>query len=238
MVDTVRSLALDIVEQAIIGEPRSQQRIIGPSEIGTACAHCLAAKLANWDEVEEAAWLPWTGTAIHAQLERVFEPLPGWLTETRVSVGRINGVEIKGTADLFHVPTGTVADWKYVGTTTHRNAKKGPSPVYRRQAHLYGLGFLRAGFDVKRVAICYLPRNGLTVRQSIWWEEDFDPTMALDALDRATSIAQALDAFPTIEERDEWITHQPRDPDCFSCTRYADWATQAPNDSLEALLGV
>lgn len=30
----VRAAALEIVEQAIIGEPRSQQRIIGPSEIG------------------------------------------------------------------------------------------------------------------------------------------------------------------------------------------------------------
>lgn len=230
----VRAAALDIVEQAIIGEPRSQQRIIGPSEIGTECEHCLAAKLANWDEVRDAAWLPWTGTALHAQLERVFEPLDDWLTETRVSVGRINGIEIRGTSDLFHVPTGTVIDWKYVGTTTHRKAKKGPSNVYHRQAHLYGLGFLRGGFNVKRVAICYLPRNGLSVRQSIWWEEDFNPLVALDALDRATEIAKRLEAFPTTEERDAWITSLPRDPDCYSCERYAD----NPKDPLSALLGV
>ena len=234
----VREEALEIVEQAIIGEPRNTQRTIGPSEIGTECEHCLAAKIAGWEEIQEAAWLPWTGTALHAQLERVFEPLPDWLTETRVSVGRINGVEILGTSDLFHVPTGTVCDWKYVGTTTHRKAKSGPSPVYRKQAHLYGLGFLRAGYSVSAVAICYLPRNGLNVRQAIWWEEPFNPTIALDALDRATGIAEKIEAFPSAEERDAWITSLPRDPDCWSCARYPDAPKRAPKDSLAAALGM
>ncbi|OJU44461.1 MAG: hypothetical protein BGN98_13835 [Microbacterium sp. 69-7] len=235
----VYDLAIDIVEQAMMQQPRNLQEHIGPSEIGSACLHCVAAKLAGWEQQPEAAWLPYIGTAMHAQLERVFEPLPDWLTETRVSVGKLAGRDLPGTADLFHIPTGTSVDFKIVGATTLRKAKRGPSPQYRTQGHSYGLGHLRAGREVHRVAVWYMPRNAMTLRQGYWWEEDFQPLIALEALDRAESIVADIRAFSTIEERDDWISGLPRDPDCFNCKKYPDWSETAGNtDSLEALLGV
>lgn len=233
-----RAAVISTIEKAIVGEPRSQQKMIGPSEIGTACEHCLAAKLAGWDEREEAAWLPYVGTAMHAYLEPVFTIGEGWLTETRVSVGMIGAFEVLGTSDLFHIPSGTVIDHKLTGATTLKKAKGGPTPVYRTQAHLYGLGFFRAGFPVNTVAINYLPRNAVSIKAGVWWEEPFDPLLALEALDRATDILKKLESFSSIEARDEYITSLPRDKDCYSCSRYPDAPKAAPTDSLDALIGV
>lgn len=227
-----------ILEAAIIGEPRSQQQAIGPSEIGAACLHCLAAKLAGWEQAPEAAWLPYLGTAVHAYLEKVFEPLAGWHTERRVSVGTLGGKEITGTSDLFDVEEGCVVDWKLVGQTTLRKAKGGPSPVYKAQAHLYGMGYVRAGFDVRDVAIYYLPRNAISLRHGVWWDEPFNPLLALDALDRATNLLAKLEAFPTIEQRDAYITSLPRDAECWDCARFHDAPKKAPADSLDAALGL
>lgn len=233
----VKAAVLSTIEKAIIGEPRSQQTMIGPSEIGTACEHCLSAKLAGWEQREDAAWLPYVGTAMHAYLEPVFSSTEGWLTETRVSVGRIGRFEVHGTSDLFHIPSGTVIDHKLTGATTLKKAKGGPTPVYRTQAHLYGLGFLRAGLDVNTVAINYLPRNAISLRHGVWWDEPFNPMIALDALDRAAKIVETLESFTSEEARDAYITSLPRDADCFSCARYYDAPKAAPKDSLDALLG-
>ena len=41
-----------LIQQMIANQPRSLQRIIGPSEIGNPCDHCLAARLAGWDKHE------------------------------------------------------------------------------------------------------------------------------------------------------------------------------------------
>lgn len=228
-------VAIDaILEAAMIGEPRSQQKLIGPSEIGSACEHCLAAKLAGWDQIPEAAWLPYIGTAVHAYLEGVFNPLDGWLTETRVSVGRIAGIEITGTSDLFHIESGTVIDWKLVGATTLTKAKRGPSKVYRAQANLYGLGFLRAGYDVNNVAIYYLPRNAVSLKQGVWWTEPFNPVIALEALDRATKLYGQI-----LEGGDDFIRALPRAKDCWDCERFADYPGHTPElSSLDSLLGI
>ena len=37
-----------LIEADIQNAPRELQREIGPSELGTDCVHCLAAKLAGW----------------------------------------------------------------------------------------------------------------------------------------------------------------------------------------------
>ena len=94
------------IETAIGGQARSQQTRIGPSELGMDCLHCLACKLAGIPEKRDAAWLPWVGTAVHAQLEDVFHAFNAaagtvrFLIETTVSVGEVAGVDITGHADL------------------------------------------------------------------------------------------------------------------------------------------
>lgn len=228
-----------IIEHAITQEPRTLQEAIGPSELAMDCEHCLAAKLAGWVKMPEAAWLPWIGTAVHAKLEEVFGPLPGWLTETRVNVGQIRGVDVLGTGDLYDIDEGCAIDHKIVGKSTLDAAKKGPSGQYRGQVHLYGLGFFRAGYDVQKVAINYLPRNDISMRRGHWFEEDWDPMIALAALERVERLADQLDALAqiSIETRDAYITKLPRSSKCFDCGKYPD-APKAPvPDSLAGLPG-
>jgi hypothetical protein len=235
MKNPVQSEIDAILEKAMIGEPRNMQQAIGPSEIGSDCEHCVAAKLAGWVQSEEAAWLPWVGTAMHAYLEPIFEKHPDYLTENRVSVAPW----LSGTSDLFHIPSGTNVDWKLVGATTLKSARRGPTPVYRVQAHCYGLGYFRAGFQVNNVAIYYLPRNAMSLREGIFWSEPFDPLIALHAIERAERMMDTLASFASIEERDAYITSLPRAKHCWDCKRYHDAPKASPKtQTAESLLGL
>ena len=237
--------ALGVIEAGIINQPRSLQRRIGPSEIGMACTACLAKKLAGYEETREAAWLPAVGTAVHAFLADLFardnerarkagDPAR-WGIEAPVYVGTVDGLPVRGTSDLFDFATGTVIDHKVVGVTTLRTAKAGPSPVYRAQVHLYGMGQVNAGHTVNQVGILYLPRNELSLRKAVLWSEPYDPGVARAALERADRLATNLRALASISEgtRDTWIQSLERTPGCFSCPRYPDWTPPPSRLSLE-----
>lgn len=228
-----------VIEHAITSHPRSLQRTIGPSEIGTPCDHCLAAKLAGWQETERGvAWLPTIGTAVHAWIQEAFVTSENarnavhttglrYLTEARVMVGYIDGQAIWGSTDLLDLEVGMTVDWKIVGATTLTSAKHGPKPGYRVQAHLYARGWNLAGHRVDHVAIAYLPRNAVSLDQAIWWHEPYDEQIATDALNRATGIARNLKALATLgaDVVDAWISALPRDPDCYDCARFPDAPT-------------
>lgn len=238
--------ALTVIENGIRQQPRSQQKLIGPSEIGTDCDHCLAAKLAGWEETErDVAWLPFIGTAVHAELASIFEASndraikagqrPRWKVEKRVEVGTIGGHHISGTCDLYDTATGTVLDWKIVGAQTLRTAKAAAKPVYRVQGQLYGLGQENAGHTPEKVAIAHLPRNAMSLAQAVIHVEDYDRQVAHEALERANRIHANLTTLAAISDdiRDSWITTQDRAEGCFSCPRYPDWVTQPSALSLE-----
>lgn len=185
---------VDVIQRSIAAHPRSLQKRIGPSEVGMDCTRRLIHKLAGDDEPEDGRipWKPAIGTAMHSQLEEWFnadnaayDPMQRWICEDRVSVGEVDGIgEITGSTDLFDTYTCTVLDHKIVGNSTltkYRN--HGPSRQYRTQAHLYGRGWVRRGWPVTRVAICFLPREGEWSKRYLW-TEPYDEQVALDALDR------------------------------------------------------
>lgn len=113
-----------LIEDDIQNAPRELQREIGPSELGTDCVHCLAAKLAGWPERRSPGWLPFIGTCVHAHFETMFRELNGepaaqfpytsednvhclaerWRPEYRVTVGRLQGLhggyDVTGSIDL------------------------------------------------------------------------------------------------------------------------------------------
>lgn len=216
---STRDDARRIVEQAILNQPRSQQTLIGPSEIGIDCDRCLGHKLAGTPQRQEVAWLPYIGTAMHAQLERVFldAGIDGrWATETKVWVGDIDGQEIHGSCDLYDDANGTVVDFKVVGATTLRMARIGPSAQYRIQAHLYGRGWQHNGAQVNAVAIWYLPRNATMLTEGVWWQENYDEQVAIDALARADALAQAI----RILGAEAILSTLQRKPGCYDCRRY------------------
>lgn len=216
-----------IIENHINGQPRSQQREIGPSELGTDCLHCLAARLAGWKRSQPVAWLPFIGTCVHARFEQLFsnpdremvtvhvadegsgvgehdETQYRFEAEKRVDVGEIHGLhglqKIHGSIDLYDAKTGMTIDWKITGSSTLRNVKaNGPSQQYRIQASLYGIGLENDHLECKRNAIYFLPRNSVSLADALPIEFDFDPKPGKWALSRAQLIVNLLDL---IEQED------------------------------------
>lgn len=193
-----------LIEDAIRNAPRTLQTALGPSELGIACDRCLIAALAGQPHYSDdaAPWLPTIGNAVHEWLEMaVVRHLAAtgtdrYIPEGKVAVGTLRGVDITGSSDVLDVHTGTVVDYKVVGTSTLRKVRSaGASLTYRRQAHLYGRGWALAGYDVRSVAVWFLPRNGFRVGDGLLWQEPYDEQVALDALDRANSLAGFIDAF-------------------------------------------
>lgn len=223
----------ELVANAINNQPRSKQKLIGPSEIGTACVRCLARKLAGVDKlplngVEDVAWLPAIGTAVHALLEEFFkadndlrisnDEDPRWLIEEKLDIGKIGDHEITGSCDLYDLQTNTVIDHKIVGQTKLKDVpRKGPGDQYRIQAHLYGLGWALRGFAVTEVAVKFYPRNHINLTAGYFWSEKYDESIALGALQRANNI---YDSVETSTDLNEYLKTLETSPDCFSCSEY------------------
>jgi hypothetical protein len=126
-----------------------------------------------------------------------------------------------GHCDCLDTDTWTVMDWKFPGTSKMSEYKsKGPSPLYRAQAHLYGKGWVDLGAPIKDVAIVFLPRGGFLSGMYIW-SEPYELVRAEAALERyydVTNLAVALDVehypqnyklIPTVRGHDctycEWF---------------------------------
>jgi hypothetical protein len=217
------------IEQRIAAHPRSLQRTIGPSEIGTPCLRKLGLKLSGAPTRERAAWRPTVGTAVHTWLADTFmranEALghSRYLIETTVEVGEVDGVTVRGSADLYDRATATVVDWKIVGPTTLKKVKaSGVSDVYRTQVQLYGNGFVRRGAPVDTVAVMFLPVSG-DLRDALYRPMPYDPNIASMALTRADAIAYAI----RLAGPERMIPELERVTDyCASC----DYFTPGTND--------
>ncbi len=98
----------EIITQAGIFSPRSQQVYIGPSEVGQECTRKLAYKLLDWKKVNETGggnWAAQVGTAIHSHLELIFSKFPDrFEVESKVKI-RAN---LAGTVDLYDKENGIV----------------------------------------------------------------------------------------------------------------------------------
>lgn len=189
----------DIIRRAIDGHPRSWQKRIGPSEIGTPCPRKLGYKLAGVPEVNRrTAWRPTVGTAVHSWLADAFmayndsQGFSRFLVELRVDVGDINGQPITGSVDLYDRVTCTAVDWKIVGPTTLKKARtSGPSDTYRTQVNLYGRGIIRRGLPVDSVAVMFLPVSG-ELSQAVYRPMPYDEMAAVQALSRAIGVDAAI----------------------------------------------
>lgn len=216
---------------AFIGaHPRSLQRKIGPSEIGTPCKRKLAYKVSDLpgSTRQRVAWRPAVGTAVHTYLEGVlnaFNESVGetrFLTETPVDCGVIGATPLTGSVDVYDVVTATVVDFKIVGPTSLRKARlSGASALYRTQVHTYGRGFVRAGWPVDHVAILWLPSAG-EITDAVFWSEPYDESVATEAIAQADALATAIrllgpDAvIPSLPRADDW---------CQSCPWFSPTAT-------------
>lgn len=209
------------VEHAIHNAPRSLQKALGPSEIGIECARRLGYKLADAPEVNVSdGWLATIGTATHAWLAEVFAGAnrmldqERFLCEQRVTVGSYAGQPVVGSTDLYDRVTRRVVDFKVMGKTTLTALRRhGPSGQYRSQGHAYGRGWIAAGHPVERVAVWGLPRNS-QLADSYLWEEPYDESVVVGALERLDGIATLVSAIgaPAVEllpTADSYCSHCP-----------------------------
>jgi hypothetical protein len=195
LAEDIRGVVIDAARRA----PRSQQTALGPSEIGEACARKLSYKLMAHTEYNAGSdpWPSIVGTAVHAWLADAFLAVNERLGRIRYLVEQRLTIRdgLTGTCDLYDVDRGMVIDHKVPGTTSMTKTKKdGPSPTYRAQAHLYGLGYARLGLPVRDVALALYPRGGML--SGLWiWSQPYDETVALQALARHDAILEAACAL-------------------------------------------
>jgi hypothetical protein len=203
-----------------LGRPRTQQRAIGPSEVGKPCARCLARSVLGRPVVRafDDPWCRIIGTATHAWLdEAAVDACKRANRGIYVSENRVHPdpelLTKGGNADLYMVDRRMVVDHKIVSAERLKHYRhNGPGAQYRYQGHLYGLGYANAGWPVDHVAVAFWNRGG-RLKDLYVWTEAYDPAIAHEALERFRSIRDlALAAGVAI------LPHLPADPDCWDCS--------------------
>lgn len=234
--DPLRADLLAMIRDRDYATPRHRQVALGPSDVSHPCMRKLA--LAIMDEPgTNPPFDPLPsiiGTAVHSWLDSAArhanEKLgyTRWMTETRVQVTP----SLSGSCDLYDRDTGTVVDWKVVGTNRLRMYRKDPGPAYKAQVFLYGRGFENAGLPVNKVAIAFVPR-GATLHSLHVWSAPYDPAVADWVLDRRTQAIALCHDFDVEHhpERYRWIP--ATQGDCTFCAWYSrepKGPTQCPGD--------
>lgn len=195
-----------MVREYDASRPRSMQKHLGPSEIGTGCDRQLAYKLAGREPVNETAdpWFPIIGSAVHEWLSKMAtyyndvvlgrHANPRFIVENRVKVAtQQGGYDTSGHTDLYDVDNERVVDWKIVGATTMRKVKDGDPAQYKIQAMTYGTGWVQAGYPVREVMIAYLPRSNFLNKMHLN-VHPYDPTITPLALQRVGTIEAMVQA--------------------------------------------
>lgn len=213
--DDLRAMARDYDAAA----HRSQQKHLGPSQIGSPCTRCLARHALGRSVQREFddPWCRTIGTAVHAWLDaaalhhNTANDRARYYPELRIHPDE-ELLPSGGNCDLYDEDTRTVVDHKIVGAEPLRKYRlNGPGPQYRVQAHLYGLGYVRAGHTVDHVAVAFWQRGG-RLSDLYVWTEPYDEDVARTALERWRTIRdQALAVGPAI------LPLLPADPACWDC---------------------
>lgn len=177
---------IKFVREFDASRPRSMQKHLGPSEIGSPCMRQLGMKLAGVEPCNETAdpWFPIIGTAVHAWLATALDwyqynrlgctpDNPRFLIENRVHADSEGGYSTSGSTDVYDTLYDRVVDWKIVGVTTMRKVDKGGTPEekagsqYHVQGMTYGKGWEQRGFKPKEVMIAFLPRSNFLHRMKL-----------------------------------------------------------------------
>lgn len=217
--DELRDTIIGIIRNDDAQKPRARQAWIGPSEVGHPCARRIAYRLWDTDKTNTSndPWAAISGTAIHAWLADAFTTAGDrWLVEHRVKIT----TAMSGTVDLYDKNTGTVIDHKTAGATSMKKYKTdGPSEQHIVQLHLYAHGLAAAGHDVKRVALAYYPLGGFLTGMHVH-VQDYDPQIAVDALERIDTIRTTLVLLNVEQQPANWSLIPKTPTACHWCPWY------------------
>lgn len=192
------------IEWGTVTSPRSLQVRVGASEVGHTCQRRLAYAL---HETAAAAFSDpmrlVVGTGVHLHLEQIFRRFDGHsgrlLVEHPVEYRGVPGV-----IDLFDQYLGVLVDWKTTGKTTLARYIKAGIPVhYRVQAQIYAAGLAAQGYDVRTVAVVFLPYDG-ALSQAWDWQavpDRGEADRAIDRLDALRADPRTPDQVPASPDR-------------------------------------
>lgn len=181
----------DAIWMAEHSTARSQQKAVGWSGIGDACARKLTYQLSGTAVSNRPDPLKaMIGTGGHLALASHFQRLDGgsgrYATELALSYRGI-----PGTADLLDRRRGVVIDWKFKpAAKIKRLIREGVeqlSPGYVVQAHGYGTALKAAGENVSAVALAFIPSDA-TLAEIHVWSAPLDATVADAAVDRLEAL--------------------------------------------------
>lgn len=178
----------ELVSQAFLRaeatHDRSQQRLPGPSDVGS-CPRRVALMVADApttdpeDLTEKRA--AFVGTWVHAGLLPQMRRVVGGRARYEVPVTVTDtDPPLRGSVDLWLPKDRLLVDLKTKGTSAlSRVRTSGPSLRESYQVHLYAYGLQRAGHQVEQVALVYMGRERGDVHVH---QQPVDPDVTADAL--------------------------------------------------------
>jgi len=193
-----KDLLLSALHAADAKKSRSTQVQIGPSEVG-GCRRKVWYRLngqpeTNSNQLKLAAIM---GTAIHAEIEKALAGNDELMIEAEVEYEGM-----KAHIDLFVPATGDVIDWK---TSKLKNLGFFPSTQQRWQVQLYGYLLSKNGYDVNRVSLVAIARDG-DERDVKVHTEAYDESLALEALGWLATVKESKE-LPAPEKDASYCQH-------------------------------
>lgn len=178
---------LDKLHKKDSSRPRSTQKHLGPSELADPCDRKLAFKIARatGTNINNPKYAAWFGTAWHEWVKEALDDDPDFVLEKRLHIAG----GIYGSGDALRRSTCMAIDWKTSSKSVLDDVRRnGPGPTREGQVQLYGMGWIRAGYPVKKVCIVFFPKGEYDPSKRVVWIADYDPEIAQRALDRLDRI--------------------------------------------------
>ena len=164
--------------QADNARARSEQVEIGASSIGGCRAqawHIINQTPKTNERTEKLAAI--FGTAIHSAIQEALLSFDVFGDDFLLE-GEFKTAELKGHCDFYSRENRLVADWK---TTTLKWLQKFPTRQQKIQVNLYGYLLRSNGYDVERVALVGIPRDG-KMSDIVKWEDNYSQELVDEGL--------------------------------------------------------
>lgn len=200
---TIANELIKALNSSSKGSARSQQKQVGPSEIG-GCRRSTWLRINNFkrtnpDTLRLAAIM---GTAIHTYIEQAFARQDPF-QERYILEAEVEYEGLMGHVDMFDKVNQEVIDWK---TVKKSNISKFPSKQQVMQVQLYGYLFSKTGTEIKTVTLVAIPRDG-DERDIVFHSEPYDESIALEGLKWLKEVREMTEA-------------PPAEKDAFFCRNY------------------
>ena len=187
---TIANELINAINTTSKGSSRSQQREVGPSEIG-GCRRKVWLKIQGVEQVNKDTLrlASIMGTAIHSYIQEAFERQDPF-HERYILEGEFNAAGIRGHVDMYDKEKKEVIDWK---TTKKSNLTYFPSKQQRWQVQLYGYLISESGLPVENVTLVAIPRDG-DERDIVYHTEPYDAEVAAEAIDWLIDVRNRTEA--------------------------------------------